>query len=119
MPGTTHHQRPPSHLPMTDETPRREQYETENDDADGGTEAGSDRKLTCEEVRSYLLHRPPVGTMEVAEAFDVSHMTARRRLNELVEDDRVMRTKVHHSMVVWWIPDWLTPAPGSTIDDIA
>lgn len=99
---------------MTKDTPRRTQYETESDDDE---DTKTDRKLTCDEVRSYLLHRPPVGTMEVAEAFDVSHMTARRRLCELVENNRAMRTKINHSTVVWWVPGSLNPGP--TIEDIA
>ena len=70
----------------------------------------TDRKLTCDDVYCYLEDRPPVGTIEIAQRFDVSHMTARKRLQELVDNGRVVQTKIHETTVVWWVPNTGTGA---------
>ena len=64
----------------------------------------SQRKLTCEDVYEYLQDGSPVGTMEVAENFRVSHMTARKRLQELTDAGLIDQRKVHKTTVVWWCP---------------
>lgn len=64
----------------------------------------SERKLTCKDVYEHLQDGSPVGTMEVAESFEVSHMTARKRLQELTDAGLINRRKIHETTVVWWCP---------------
>ena len=64
----------------------------------------AERKVSCKEVKEYMKKADPVvSTIEVANQFDVSHVTARSRLKELSEDGQVIEQKLHPSMAAWYL----------------
>ena len=64
------------------------------------------KKVSCDEVEQYLTDGPAVvTTTDVADHFDVSHVTARKRLEALADTDRIANRRLHSTMVVWWLPE--------------
>lgn len=64
------------------------------------------RAVESSDVYDYMTEAEPVvTTMDVASYFDVAQPTARKRLQELVDAGYVCRRRLHHSTVVWWLPD--------------
>jgi len=50
---------------------------------------------------------PVVSTTDIADQFDVSHVTARKRLRELVEGGYVGNQKLHESTEAWYLTERL------------
>lgn len=63
-------------------------------------------KVSCTEVEQYMSNGPAVvTTTDVADHFEVSHVTARKRLTELADTNRIANRELHTTMVVWWLPE--------------
>ena len=70
--------------------------------------------LPPEDVGVYMreLDRPAVVTSDVADRFDVTRETARRKLGELIDAGRVKRGETAGRVVLYWLADTPDPSPG-------
>lgn len=66
----------------------------------------SERKLTCVETYKYMEKSDPVvTTMAIKDQFGVSHVTARKRLQELADAGRIVKLPLNATMTVWYLPE--------------
>lgn len=64
-----------------------------------------ERKLTCVETYEYMEHGDPVvTTMGVKDHFNVSHVTARKRLHELAAAGCIVKQPLNETMTAWYLP---------------
>lgn len=70
------------------------------------TDRITEQKIDCIDVYEYMNNMVPVVTATgVADHFNVNHMTARKRLQELADAGRVVKLPLHETTTAWYLPE--------------